>query len=404
MGSSDLTRLRLGFVPLIDCAIPVVAHELGFAAQQGIALDLAREASWAGMRDKLAYGVLDAAHLLAGIPLACNLGLGGSPPVKMVAPMALGRGGNGITVSEALYSQMCEADPEAMAGPRAQSARALKAVIAQRRDRNLPQLAFATVFPFSSHNFELRYWLAAAGIDPDKDLNMGVIAPPRMAESLRLGYVDGYCVGEPWSLRAVEQGFGVVVATKADIWPAAPEKVLGLRADWAEGNPDLVQALVRALVQAAQWADQPENHAALAGLLAQDRYVGASAELMVSALRGQPRLVPGKAPEQNLTRHVFYRWQATFPWLSHGHWLLAQMERWGLWQGTTAQRGQVVAEVYRPDLYRHAVAGLGLALPQDDSRVEGGHSSAFSVPALGAETVELGPDAFMDGKLFDPAL
>jgi two-component system, oxyanion-binding sensor len=394
------TTISVGFVPLVDCAIPVVAHELGFAEREGLRLNLVREASWAATRDKVAFGVLDAAHMLAGLPIASTLGLG-TQRVDMVAPMALGRGGNAVTVSKDLYRRMVEADPEAMAGPRATSARALRRVIEENRAAGRPPLSFATVFPVSSHNYELRYWMASAGIDPDNDVNLGVIAPPRMVESLRMGWIDGYCVGEPWNLRAVQQDLGVVVATKADIWPNGPDKVLGLRADRAERDPELVGALVRAMVRAAQWADMPGNRAELAGLLAQPQYVGSPQEMLRETLEGRPVLRPHASPSELADRHLFFRWQATFPWRSHAVWLLTQMARWG--QLPDEDGLAAVAErVYRPDLYRTSVAPLGIPVPAGDYRAEGDHDEPHREGPPGAE-VELGPDRFLDGRRFDPA-
>jgi NitT/TauT family transport system ATP-binding protein/nitrate/nitrite transport system substrate-binding protein len=390
------TTLRIGFVPLVDCAVPVVAQVLGLARAEGLDLRLEREASWAAVRDKLAYGLLDGAHILAGLPLAATAGAAGLPPVPMIAPMALGLGGNGITVSNALYQRMLAADPEAMAGPRSASARALGAVIAADRAAGRAPLSLAHVFPFSSHHFELRRWLAAGGIDPDRDVNLATFAPPRMVEGLRMGWIDGYCVGEPWNLRAVAAGHGAIVATKADIWPQSPEKVLGLRADWAAENGAVVAALIRALVRAAAWCDAPENRGELATLLAEPRFVGGSVDLLRAALGGRPVFRPGSAPEDLPHRHVFFRWQATFPWLSQGDWLTGEMTRWGYWpQGVDA--AAVVRKVYRPDLYRAAVAPLGLALPEADALATAGRCEPYEVPAAGGGHVTVGPDALLGG-------
>ncbi|WP_296994922.1 CmpA/NrtA family ABC transporter substrate-binding protein, partial [Thalassospira sp. UBA1131] len=363
-------KVRLGFVPLVDCAIPVVARAMGFAQQENIDLELVREMSWAAIRDKLSFGMFEAAHLLAGIPIAARLGLGGLPVQNIVVPMALGRGGNAITVSTQLYQRMLEADPNAMLGPRGRSARALKKVIDEDKAEGRPILSFATVFPFSSHNYELRYWMAAAGIDPDMDVNIGVIAPPRMFDSLRNGWVDGYCVGEPWNQRAVFHGDGVIVALKDDIWSRSPEKVLGLREDWAQSNPELVSALVRALVRAAEWADQPGNRVELAHILSEEANVGAPFEVLKASLSGKPVLRPGEPPIDLPDRHVFYRYTATFPWLSQGRWIGEQMKRWRQIPQDTDLKA-VIPDVFRPDLYRTAVAGLDVLVPQDDWRVEG---------------------------------
>ncbi|HAI28352.1 MULTISPECIES: CmpA/NrtA family ABC transporter substrate-binding protein [unclassified Thalassospira] len=385
-------KVRLGFVPLVDCAIPVVARAMGFAARENIELELVREMSWAAIRDKLAFGMLDAAHLLAGIPIAARLGLGGLPVQNIVVPMALGRGGNAITVSTKLYQRMLEADPDAMHGPRGLSARALKKVIDEDKAEGRPIMSFATVFPFSSHNYELRYWMAAAGIDPDADVNIGVIAPPRMFDSLRNGWVDGYCVGEPWNQRAVFHGDGVIVALKDDIWSRSPEKVLGLREDWANSNPELVSSLVRALVCAAEWADQPGNRVELAHILSEEANVGAPFEVLNASLSGKPVLRPGEPPLDLPDRHVFYRYTATFPWLSQGRWLGEQMKRWRQIPEDSDLK-TVIREVYRPDLYRTAVDGLDVLVPQDDWRVEGAANSA--------DQALVGRDQFLDHSVFE---
>lgn len=384
-------KVRLGFVPLVDCAIPVVARAMGFAQQENIDLELVREMSWAAIRDKLSFGMFEAAHLLAGIPIAARLGLGGLPVQNIVVPMALGRGGNAITVSTQLYQRMLEADPNAMLGPRGRSARALKKVIDEDKAEGRPILSFATVFPFSSHNYELRYWMAAAGIDPDMDVNIGVIAPPRMFDSLRNGWVDGYCVGEPWNQRAVFHGDGVIVALKDDIWSRSPEKVLGLREDWARSNPELVSALVRALVRAAEWADQPGNRVELAHILSEEANVGAPFEVLKASLSGKPVLRPGEPPIDLPDRHVFYRYTATFPWLSQGRWIGEQMKRWRQIPQDTDLK-VVIPDVFRPDLYRTAVAGLDVLVPQDDWRVEG----AADAP----DRSLVGMDQFLDDTIF----
>jgi NitT/TauT family transport system ATP-binding protein/nitrate/nitrite transport system substrate-binding protein len=314
------------------------------------------------------------------------------PSQNLVVPMALGRGGNAITVSTRLYQRMLEADPAAMRGPRGLSARALKKVIDGDRAAGRPVLSFATVFPFSSHNYELRYWMAAAGIDPDNDVNIGVIAPPRMFDSLRNGWVDGYCVGEPWNQRAVFHGDGVIVALKDDIWARSPEKVLGVREDWAQANAETLDALVRALVRAAEWADQAENRTELAQLLSEEHYVGASFDILRASLQGRPVLKPGDDPVDAPDRHVFYRYTATFPWLSQGVWVGRQMQRWGQ-VGRQVNFNDVVRDVYRPDIYRRAVASLDVALPAEDWRVEG--------LANAGDRALVGPDSFLDGILFD---
>lgn len=391
----DSDRVRLGFIPLVDAAIPVVARELGFAERAGIDLRLSKEASWAAVRDKVVYGALDCAHMLAGMPIAASLGIGQLRD-EMIAPMSLGLGGNAITVSGDLYAAMLAADPEAMAGPRAGSARALAKVVADRAAAGADPLIFGVVFPVSSHNYEIRCWMASAGIDPDEDVELVVISPQRMVENLESGRIAGFCVGEPWNQVAVALGLGQVVATKPDIWPAAPEKVLGMRAEWAKANPDVVERLLPAMVEAARWADSPDNRRALAELLARDEYVGAPAELIEAVLAGRPRLSADGPVAEIPDYHVFHRYAATFPWVSQAEWVIDQMRRWGQLNRRSDAEG-VAARVFRPDLYRAALAGSDEKVPAEDSKVEGGHAETYSVPGVGGELIAMAPDRWTVG-------
>ncbi|MQP67377.1 nitrate transporter [Niveispirillum sp. SYP-B3756] len=276
--------VKLGFAPLVDCAIPVVAAERGFAAAEGIDLVLERSNSWAALRDKLAFGLVDGAHLLAPLALAMHQGIAGIPAVPLVVPVTLGLGNNAITLSATLHARMVAVAPAIMAGPPAKRARALQLVIEADRARGQVPLSFATVFPFSCHHYELLSWLSDGGIDTRTDVNIGIVAPPRMVESLTSGWIDGYCAGEPWNALAVARGAGLVVATKADIRPGGVEKVLALRADQVTPHRDRTVALVRAMVRAANWCHDPANHGALARLLAEPCYVGQPAELIAATL------------------------------------------------------------------------------------------------------------------------
>lgn len=339
-----MDEVRIGFIPLVDCAVIVAAHERGFAERHGLRLVLSREPSWAAIRDKVAFGVLDAAHMLAPMPIAMTLGLGGQPSVPMLAPVGLGHGGNAITVSAALHRAMLDADADAMAGPPAWSARALAAVAARRRDRGQPRLRLASVYPFSCHDYELRLWLAAGGVAPD-EVDLLVIPPPRMVENLSSGLVDGFCVGEPWNSLAQAEGIGAVVATKDDVAPAAPEKVLGLTRTWAEAHPAPLARLTSALAEAATWA--AANRAELADLLAGETYVGIPADILARALalsgdtddKGG-RFTPAAAP-------------LTPPQVT---WLLDQMSRW---RQIEPARGDAVRDVFRSAPVQQALTDLG---------------------------------------------
>ena len=397
-GGPGQRSVRIGFIPLVDCAVLVAAAEKGFARAQDLDLKLMREVSWANIRDKVNVGHLDCAHMLAGMPIASSLGIG-HIRVPMLAPMALGLGGNAIAVSTALWQAMAGEGAILTDGP-ASMGRALKGVVAHRARTGQEPLTFAMVFPFSSHNYELRYWLAAAGIHPDRDVRLVVIPPPLMVESLRAGQIHGFCAGSPWPGLAVEADLGCIVAAKAEIWQRSPEKVLGVPAAWAAENRETLFALIRALNRAALWADDPANHAELAELLAGPQYVDVDAGLIRRALSGRLRGGPGPALREVDDFFVFHGNCANFPWQSHALWFYSQMVRWGQVAASPAAEATAKA-VYRPDLYRQALAPDGVPMPAADAKVEGSldRSTPVSSPT---GRLFLGPDRFFDGRIFDP--
>ncbi|MGI3902286.1 MAG: CmpA/NrtA family ABC transporter substrate-binding protein [Janthinobacterium lividum] len=394
--------LTLGFMPLIDCAPLVVAATMGFARLEGLHLTLKREVSWANIRDRLAVGHFDAAHMLAPMPIAASLGLG-RPPIPMVAPVSLGLGGNAITLSTDLFAAMAEAAASSADFDRFEPAavgQALAAVLRARRVTGREPPTFAIVHPFSGHNYELRYWLAAAGLDPDNDVRLTVLPPSLMVDGLAARQIDGFCAGEPWNAVAVAAGAGVIAVTKSALWRQGPEKVLGLRAAFADRFPAQTAALVRALVQAARWADDPANAADLAALLADPAFLDIPAPVLERALRGRLIRRPGRPAEPLPDFLVFHRSAANFPWLSHALWFYAQMVRWEQVAHTVAH-AETARGVYRPDIYRAALAPTGADLPRASAKVEGG--LRFPTPvASRLGTMTLGPDGFFDGRLFDP--
>lgn len=315
--------LSVGFMPLLDCALLVAAHEKGFAAMQGLRLRLVREVSWANVRDRVTVGHFDAAQMLGPMVLASNLGLtpGHAP---CVAPAALGVGGNAITVSIQLWMRMREHGASVGARPDAQ-ARALAAVV---KARSGEPLTLAMVFPFSCHNYQLRDWLAMGGLEADRDVRLVVVPPPLLVEAIRTGQVDGFCVGEPWSSLAVDAGLGAIVAVGSEIWPRPPEKVLGMRAEFLAEHPEAVAALVRAITAAAEWADVPSNRPELARLLSQPRYVGAPAPLLLRALNSELVLEPGTGPLRREGFLVLNR-EATQPRREDAGMLVERMQRCG---------------------------------------------------------------------------
>ena len=392
-------QLSLGFIPLTDCAPLVVAQEMGFFAEHGLRVQLSKETSWANIRDKLAIGVLDGAQLLAPMAVASQLGLG---PLDrpVVTALSLDLNGKAITVSEALYRRLQAEDPAAAGDPLA-AARALKAVIEADRATGRPPLSFATVFPYSSHHYLLRYWMAAGGIDPDRDLRLIVIPPPQMVSQLERGAIDGYCVGEPWNSLAVRAGLGRVLACDDRIWNNSPEKVLGVNEEWAEQYPRTHLALVRALLEALRWLDEPANRPEAVELIAQARYLDAPADVIRMAMLGTFQYARNEFPRTSPDFHVFHRYAANFPWRSQALWQLTQMLRWGQVPAPLDLQA-VASRTYRPEIYRRAAADLGIGSPARDYKTEGGHAAPWVLTGGAGESIPMGADRFFDGRRFDP--
>lgn len=391
-------ELTLGYIPLTDCAPLVVAKERGYFENYGLEVSLSKETSWANIRDKVAIGILDGAQMLAPMPLAMTAGVG---PVRkaMVTGLSLDLNGNAITVSTALYQAMVSADPD-NASVRSTSAIALRRVIEARRAAGAPPLTFATVFPTATHTYELRYWMASAGIDPDRDVRLVVVPPPQMTGSLERGTIDGFCVGEPWNSAAIDAGLGHTVMTKYELWNNSPEKVFGVTAEWAEQYPATHSALVTALLEACRWLDEPGNSEPAIDLLARSRYIHVEPELVRRGFTGRFRFGRDSDPELIPDFTVFHRYGANFPWRSHAIWLLTQMVRWGQLLPST-DFAQVAAQVYRPDLYRQAADALGVNAPLQDFKSEGDHDHTRVVNGTRGPLI-LGPDRFFDGRRFDP--
>ena len=370
------TRMVAGFMPLLDCATLAAAAECGFAAQEGIDLRLVRETSWANIRDRLIVGQFQAAHMLGPMAVASSLGVG-HLQVPLVAPLSLGLGGNAITASTRLAESLRAAGAPRNLDPMAQGA-ALRSVVRARVATGQPPLVFAMVYPFSCHNYELRYWLAASGIDPDVEVRLVVIPPPLLVAALHEAQIDAFCVGEPWSSVAVAAGAGEIITTGGHIWQRSPEKVLGLRQDWAEAHPEVLAALLRAMTRAAAWCDDARNHDELAHLLSGPRYVGVPAELLRAALGGELGLRFGAPRTAVRDFIVFGRGGASYPWPSHALWFYRQMVRWKQVSGAPAAAALAKA-TYRPDLYRAAVSTLGVEVPDTEHRIE--HFYDETVPA-----------------------
>jgi nitrate/nitrite transport system substrate-binding protein len=394
----EKTCLRFGIIPLTDCAVIAVAAERGYFSRHGLQVEVSREGSWASIRDKVAVGELDAAQMLAGMPIAETLGIGTAANPQITA-FSMDLNGNGITVSNDLYQRMLAEDPMAMRA-RPLTARALQRVIARERAAGKPPMSFAMVYPFSSHNYALRYWMAAAGIDPDRDVRITVIPPPHMVDNLAAGNIDGYCVGEPWNSLAVSAGVGHTLITDYEIWNNNPEKVLGVNLEWAERYPNTHRAAIMALLEAAQWMDDPDNRGEVARLLTGERYAGVPEEILRASMTGTFRYAADEPPQPLPDFNVFHRFAANFPWRSHAQWFITQMYRWGQLDRPLDIKA-AAAEVYRTDLYRDAAQALGIPYPTVDHKTEGGHAQAWRLQDASAP-IMMGPDRFFDGGRFDP--
>src|SRR3989440_324700 len=279
------TPLHIGFIPLVDAAALIVAVDKGFAAAEGLDVTLVREVSWSNVRDKLNIGLFDAAHLLAPVAIASSLGLG-HVKVPIVAPFNLGLNGNAITVSPALHADLIREIDGDRFDPMV-TALALARVVAKRKRIGAEPLTFGMTFPFSTHNYQLRFWMAAGGVDPDEDVRLVVLPPPYMVDSLAKGHVDAFCVGAPWNSIAVDLGIGEILHFASGILVRAAEKGLAIRQSWAEKNPGLGAALVRAALRAAECIEQPQNRAEAARILAQSERIGVGADIIQRTLDGR---------------------------------------------------------------------------------------------------------------------
>lgn len=369
-GPLEKDQLKLGFIKLTDMAPLAIAKEKLFFEDEGLQVQLEAQANWKVLLDRVITGELDGAHMLAGQPLGATIGYGTKADVVTAFSMDLN--GNAITVSNAVFEEM---KSNLALGPDGKpthpiSARALKPVVDRYRAEGKP-FNLGMVFPVSTHNYELRYWLAAGGIRPgfyspdntagqiQSDVLISVTPPPQMPATLEAGTILGYCVGEPWNQAAVAKGIGVPIVIDDDIWKLNPEKVFGVTAKWAAENPNTHLAVIKALIRAGMWLDDPANRVEAVKILAQSNYVGADEAVIANSMTGTFEYGKGDkrpAPEFN----VFFKHFATYPFYSDAVWFLTQMRRWG--QVAEAQSDawyfDVAKNVYRPDIYMQAAEAL----------------------------------------------
>ena len=385
--AAERSELRLGYLRLTDSAPVIMAQELGLFARYDLDVALQREVSWANLRDKLATGDLDAAQILAPLPLATSLGAGGMR-ADVITGLALSLNGNAITLSPALSVAIASRGGDAVASARS-TATALGAYLRERDGSS--QLTLASAHSFSCHTFLLRLWLRAGGIDPDREVRIIILPPEQMVDSLSRGIIDGFCVGEPWSSVAVQQGVGAVQASGYQVWNNGIEKVLGVTQYWHQRHPAAHLRLRLALMEACTWLAHPANREEAASVLALPDYLDTPVDYLRPSLTGRFVFAKGQAPVDMPHFHVFGRFQAGFPWRSQGEWLLQQT---GELLGKTVPPERLkalVQQTYRTDLYREAARFLQLASPSRDYKPVNRHEQPWEFEP----GIELGPDRLL---------
>ncbi len=391
----NLTPLRIGFLPLVDSALPILAHELGFAEDEGLRLDLVRDMSWATVADRLLYGHTDAAHLVAPLAIAATLGLG-RPPLSLSVPFVLGLNGNAITLRPDLAAQVTDIGRP---GDITTIGRKLAGVALAAKGGG-KKLRLGVVHRYSSHNYMLRYWLTGSGLDPNTDVDIVTIAPPFAADALANGEIDGLCVGEPWNSVSVDHGSGVIVAVTAQIWQRGVEKVLAVRTEKMEEDPEPFHGLLRAMHRAGQAFVDPAQLSTVCNILARPEYINGPAKLIRRAVSDQILFARGHEPVHVPDFMFQHREAANFPWVSQAAWLYAQMAAAGHVVPHMADYAKA-QRVFRPDVYRAALTKFGVPLPGASSKLEGSISDPLGVGTTQGRLI-LGPDRFYDGKRFDP--
>lgn len=400
--------LKLGFIKLTDCAPIVIAKEKGFFEDEGLQVEVIAQSNWKVLLDNVINGNLDGAHMLSGQPIAATIGIG--TEAHIVTPYTLDLNGNAITVSNSLWEQMQENDPDLDSDtpPHPISAAALKPVVQDLLAEG-KKLQMGMVFPVSTHNYEVRYWLAASGINPgfysktdvagrtDAEVELSVTPPPQMPATLEAGTISGYCVGEPWNQQAVAKGIGVPVVTNYEIWKNNPEKVFGVTKKWADENPKTIIAVTKALIRSGKWLDETDasgkfvNREEACRILSQPNYVGADFEVIKNSMTGT--FIYQKSDVREMPDfNVFFKHDCSYPWYSDGVWFLTQMRRWG--QITEAKPAswyvETVKKIYLPEVYRKAAGSLiseGLMSRDELPETEDGYKAATT--------------NFIDGNSFD---
>lgn len=362
----EVASLRFGIIALTDCSPIVIAHEKGLFKRFGITSVVNKGASWAAIRDSLSNGDIQATHMLLGMPLASTMGLLGSPKRPMVVPWLLNRNGQSITLKAELRGKV-QAD-----------AKPLKPLAWEAKRAGTP-MTFAMTFPTGTHAMWMRYWLAAGGIHPDDDVSLITIPPPQMVANMKIGKMDGFCVGEPWNARAVADGIGFTATNTQDIWKDHPEKVCAFLEEFADKNPKTVKAALKALHEASVWLDTMGNKAEQAQVVSRATYINCPPEAILGRLQGHYDFGDGRKKE-DATHMIFSRRNCNYPQPKYAVWWLTQFRRWGMVRGTPDYAG-LAKRVMRADLYEEAMREI-------DAK-HGGRDGK--------------PETLFDGRTFDPA-
>jgi nitrate/nitrite transport system substrate-binding protein len=357
--------VRFGIIALTDNSPIVIAHEKGFFKKYGINATIAKGANWAAIRDALSNGDNQATHMLIGMPIASTMGLLGSPKKPMVIPWLLNRNGQSITLKAELKGKVA-ADPKA-----------LKALVMDAKAKGSP-MTFAMTFPPGTHAMWMRYWLGAGGINPDKDVSLVTIPPPQMVANMKVGKMDGYCVGEPWNARAIADGIGFTALNTQDIWKDHPEKVCAFTAEFADKNPKTVKAILKGLNDASVWLDNMKNRPEQAEIVSRATYINCPKEVILGRMLGDYDFGDGRK-KKDPNYMIFSNRNCNYPQPKYAKWWLTQFKRWGMVTGAPDYEG-VAKQVMRTDIYEEAMKEIGYK--------HGGKDDS--------------PEKFFDGKVFDP--
>ena len=361
----ETKNLNFGIIALTDCSPIVIAHEKGLFKKYGINSTVTKGANWAAIRDNLSSGSIQATHMLIGMPIASTMGLQGSPKKPMVIPWLMNRNGQAITLKTEWRGKVA-ADPKA-----------IKPFVDQARKLGEP-LTFAQTFPTGTHAMWMRYFLGAGGIDPDKDINLIVVPPAQMVSNMKIGKMDGFCVGEPWNARAIADNIGFTAVSTQDMWKDHPEKVCAFTEEFAEKNPKTVKAVLKALHEASVWLDDLNNRPEQCAIVSKATYINCEAKTILGRLQGHYDYGDGRKKEDEAFMH-FSRRNCNYPQPKYAKWFLSQYRRWGMVTGAPDYDG-VAKRVMRTDLYEEAMKEVGYA-----------HGGADQTP-----------ETLFDGAVFDP--